>query len=200
MSPPASAEAARGAEAADTAGHPAEIAADDGAPDSWMVGTLSRPSTIQVAVPVLAALRTGRHDEFERLVLELGGEGSGLPASDVFYIDRPLHECGSGREIFPFGDAWLEIRLEPLDAHAREGQPTASHRPQDPPGLDNFLRLYMTCDFEAVITVVLAVRSPNRFRVFSLDDPRRIVVDVRKIGRTQLLGSSSTLTEPLARR
>jgi hypothetical protein len=42
------------------------------------------------------------------------------------------------------------------------------------------LALYMTCDFEAMTTLVIAVRSPNDFRVFDLASPRRIVVDIRK--------------------
>ena len=46
--------------------------------------------------------------------------------------------------------------------------------------LENVAALYLTCDFEAVTTLVLAVRSPNRFRAFDLESPRRIVVDVEK--------------------
>jgi hypothetical protein len=38
----------------------------------------------------------------------------------------------------------------------------------------------MMCDFEAVTTLVIAVRSPNPFRAFHLESPRRIVVDVQK--------------------
>ena len=144
----------------------------------WTIGTSARASTIAEGVPILAAMRKGTHEGFERVTLELGGEGSGFPAYHISYIDRPLFECGSGRQIQPVGDAWLELRMEPVDAHTPEGLPTVPHAPQDVPGMENLLRTYLTCDFEAVTTIVLAVRHPNHFRANTLDGPRRIIVDV----------------------
>jgi hypothetical protein len=135
---------------------------------------------VEEAVALLTAVRTGRHEDFERIVLELSDAGLGVPGYHVAYIDRPLHECGSGEQVFPVGDGWLEVRMQPLDAHTQEGQPTVSHRPVTTPGLQNVLALYMTCDFEAMTTLVVAVRSPNDFRVFDLASPRRIVVDIQK--------------------
>ncbi len=44
-------------------------------------------------------------------------------------------------------------------------------------------RIYRTCDFEGIVTYVLAFGSPNEYRVFTLVDPLRIVVDVRLAGR-----------------
>jgi hypothetical protein len=43
-------------------------------------------------------------------------------------------------------------------------------------------RLYeleLTCDFEAVVTWVLGLESPNRYQVRELSNPPRLVVDVR---------------------
>jgi hypothetical protein len=147
---------------------------------TWIRGTVSVPSSVEEAVALLSAVRTGAHDGFERVTLELAGGGRGFPAYHVEYVDRPLHECGSGREVHPIGDAWLEIRMEPLNAHTEEGQPTIPRAPQDFPELTNLRRLYVTCDFEAVTTLVLAVGSPNRFRVLTLEAPRRIVVDIAR--------------------
>ena len=159
---------------------PVEVGDASDAPETWTRGGATEGSTVTSEVTVLTKLRTGRHDEFERIVLELGDRGGGFPGHTVEYVDRPLHDCGSGEETFPVGDAWLEIRLYPIDAHTQEGQPTVDHKPHDLPGLENILRVYTTCDFEAVVTLVLAMRSPKEFRVFRLDAPRRIVVDVRK--------------------
>lgn len=159
---------------------PVEVGDAADAPDSWTKGGATAASTVTSEVTVLTTFRTGRHAEFERVVLELGDRGGGFPGYNVEYVDRPLHDCGSGEETFPVGDAWLEIRLYPIDAHTQEGQPTVDHKPRDLPGLENIMRVYTTCDFEAVVTLVLAVRSPEEFRVFTLDAPRRIVVDVRK--------------------
>ena len=71
-------------------------------------------------------------------------------------------------------------RMDPLNAHTEEGQPTIPRAPQDFPELANLKRLYVTCDFEAVTTLVLAVGMPNRFRVLTLEGPRRIVVDIAR--------------------
>ena len=153
---------------------------DPGGTEGWIVGTAEAPSTVQGGVALLSSVRTGTHPDYERFVIELSDQGAGFPSYHVSYIDKPLIECGSGEQVFPVGDAWLEIRMEPLDAHTQEGQPTVSHRPRDLPGLANLLRMYMTCDFEAVSTIVLAVRTPNRFRVLTLEGPRRIVVDIQR--------------------
>lgn len=145
---------------------------------AWTIGIVSSPSTVERGVAVLSALRAGKHPGYERITLELSGEGTGFPAYTASYIDKPLHECGSGDQIFPVGDAWLEVRMEPLDAHTQEGQPTIPHRPRELPGLSNVKQVYVTCDFEAVTTLVFAVGYPGRFRAFTLDAPRRVVVDI----------------------
>jgi hypothetical protein len=165
---------------ADSIDPPAVLTISEDEPQNWTRGTLESASTVQEMVALLTAVRTGRHVDFERIVIELSDQGSGVPGYHVEYIDKPLIECGSGEQVFPVGDAWLEIRMQPLDAHTQEGQPTVSHRPVATPGLGNVLALYMTCDFEAMTTLVIAVRSPNDFRVFDLASPRRIVVDIQK--------------------
>ena len=147
---------------------------------SWTTGVAFSPPTIGAPpLPVLTALRTGTHPAYERLVVEIGAEAGGRPSHRVEYVDRPLIECGSGRQIFPVGDAWLEVRLEPAAAHDEAGRPTLGEREivVDRPLLR---RVYRTCDFEGVVTLVMALTEPNAFRVITLDDPRRIVVDVRR--------------------
>ena len=122
-------------------------------------------------------MRTGTNDGFDRMTIELG-DGEGVPGYHVEYVDRPLIQCGSGNQIFPVGDAWLEVRLEPAQAHTDEGRPTLTGR-EIPAEQRVMRRIYVTCDFEGVVTVAVAVDSPNPFRVSTLSAPRRIVVDVR---------------------
>ena len=152
-------------------------------PDSteWTIGVLTGSSTLDGGpppVPVLTGLRSGVHPEYERVTFELEG-AAGLPGYRIEYVDRPLHDCGSGEPTYPVGDAWLEIRLEPAAAHTEEGRPTLGARdlPIDQPLLQ---RVYRTCDFEAVVTHVLALSEPNPFRVMRLADPPRMVVDVQR--------------------
>jgi hypothetical protein len=145
----------------------------------WTIGVLSAPPTVTGGpVPVLTEIRTGTHAEYERFTAELAA-AEGLPGYRVEYIDRPLHECGSGKQVFPVGDAWLELRLEPAAAHTEAGEPTLGAREI---AVDATLlrRIYRICDFEAVVVHVLALSAPNPFRVLTLSGPPRIVVDIQR--------------------
>jgi hypothetical protein len=128
-------------------------------------------------VPVITAIRSNAHPGYDRVTLEFAGPA--LPGYSVEYVDKPLHECGSGAQVFPVGDAWLQIRLEPANAHTEAGAPTLPGRQIDARGTW-LRRIYRTCDFEAVVVLTLAVEKPNDFRVFTLTNPTRIVIDVQR--------------------
>jgi hypothetical protein len=144
------------------------------------VGIIDVPMTVgpEGGLPVILALRTGTHPDHVRLTVELD-EGAGMPGYHLEYVDRPLHHCGSGDPIYPVGDAWLALRLEPAQAHTESGEPTLAGREIALVG-ELAERIYLTCDFEGVVSLVLALRSPNPFRAFTLEGPRRLVVDVRR--------------------
>lgn len=122
----------------------------------------------------LVAVRAGRHEGFDRVVFEFGGE---LPGYEVEYIDKPVRACGSGDVVPLAGDGWLEVRFTPARAHTDEGKPTVPDRRQRP-SLPIVLELASTCDFEGHVNWVLGVSSPNRYRVLELKSPNRLVVDV----------------------
>jgi hypothetical protein len=125
---------------------------------------------------VLIAVRSAEHDGFDRVVFEFRDKR--LPGYHVEYIDRPVRQCGSGNPTPIAGDGWLEVRLEPAYAHDEVGKPTVHDREQllD---LSIVREAELTCDFEAVVTWVLGVTSPNRYRVMELTEPTRLVVDIR---------------------
>lgn len=152
---------------------------EEGELPAWTAGRVSVGSTATRPPVRVTAVRPGRHSEFDRVVIDLGGDGRGLPGYRLEYVDRPLHECGSGQPIQPVGNGWLRLRLEPAAAHTEAGEALLGSAPLDP-GLPQVMRIYRTCDFEGVVELVLAVASPEPFRAFHLDAPRRIVVDVRR--------------------
>ncbi len=127
-------------------------------------------------VAVLREVRTGMHDGFDRVTFEFAG--AEMPSYHIEYIDKPVRACGSGNVVNLKGDGWLEIRFEPSAAHTEDGKPTVENRELAP---DHKIigELKLTCDFEAVVTWVLGVSSPNKYRVLELENPTRLAVDIK---------------------
>lgn len=141
---------------------------------TWTAGIIDRPQP-DTRPARLVAVRTAAHNGFDRTVFEFDKR---LPGYHTEYIDRPVRKCGSGRVAQLAGDGWLEVQLYPARAHTEEGEPTVGERERtlDMPVLSE---LELTCDFEAVVTWVLGVQTPNRYRVRELSSPPRLVIDVR---------------------
>lgn len=119
-------------------------------------------------------IRTGRHTGYERVVFEFE---QAVPGYHLEYIDKPVRACGSGDVVTLEGDGWLQVRFYAAQAHTDEGAPTIAER-ELAPKLDVIREVERTCDFEGVVTWVVGTASPNRYRVFELRDPPRLVLDI----------------------
>ena len=123
---------------------------------------------------VLHAVRAASNAGYDRVVFEFR---DGVPGHHLEYIGKPVRDCGAG-DVKPIdGDGWLEVRMYPAYAHTEEGQPTVPQR-ELRPGLPIVREVERTCDFEAVVTWVIGVASPNQYRAFELQAPPRLVVDI----------------------
>lgn len=127
---------------------------------------------------VASYVRSARHDDFDRVVLEFMGDQ--LPAYKIEYIDKPVRACGSGDVVPLAGDAWLSVRFSGAQAHAPEGDATipVKDRTQSP-NLPIVKDLKMICDFGGEVEWVMGVSSPNKYRVLELKTPTRLVVDIK---------------------
>jgi hypothetical protein len=123
----------------------------------------------------LVDVRSARHDGFDRVVFEFDGL---VPGYHLEYIDKPVRRCGSGDPTTLAGDSWLEVRMTPVDAHDAEGKALIAVRERQTAHAV-LQELEQTCDFEAHVTWVLGLASPNHFRVLELSSPARLVVDVK---------------------
>ena len=146
-----------------------------GPQDGWTAGNTTRASRAAGA-PTLMAVRSARQPGYDRTVFEFDGDA--LPGYHIEYVDRPVRQCGSGDTVPLPGDAWLQIRFEPANAHTEEGRPTVADRDQSP-DLALLKRLRLICDFEAQVEWVLALAAPNPYRVLELSGPTRLVLDVQ---------------------
>ncbi len=141
---------------------------------AWTAGIIDRTQS-DAPVSKLVAVRTATHDGFDQVVFEFDKR---IPGYHIEYIDSPVRQCGSGKVAPIAGDGWLEIRMYPANAHTSEGQPTITERERIL-NLPVLSELELTCDFEAIVTWVFGVGSPNRYRVRELSGPPRLVIDIR---------------------
>jgi hypothetical protein len=131
-------------------------------------------------------VRAGRHDCFDRLVVDVGGEDTTFGSYSVRYVPV-VRQDGSGEAVPVRGAADLEIVLR-APAHDDQGRPT--FLPADPrevvdvAGYRTFRQVAYAGSFEGHTTLALGVRARLPFRVFSIagtpnsDDTPRLVIDV----------------------
>jgi len=130
---------------------------------------LERPVTLE-------SVSTTVCQSFDRVVFQFNTPAT--PGFHVEYVDKPIRHCASGKVVRVAGDAWLEVRMIPAQAHSDAGQATIAQTDRMVTG-GNLRQLVQTCDFEGHVTWVLGVGSPNRFRVVELTNPSRLVVDIK---------------------
>jgi hypothetical protein len=127
------------------------------------------------ATPELTSVRTGAHPDFDRVVLDLRG---GRPEFFIRVVDQLIAD-GSGNPVSLPGNHFLELRLAPAAAHDDNGDLTyTGPRQFTTPSLSNVQAFAITGDFEANLTVGLGARHESWHRVFLLDAPTRVVIDV----------------------
>ncbi|MDR7251275.1 hypothetical protein J2X46_000247 [Nocardioides sp. BE266] len=124
--------------------------------------------------PVLVAVRARHVGAVDRVVFEFRG---GLPADrQVDFVDR-LFADGSGRRVHVAGQALLEVRFRPAQAHDDDGSSTAAPR-RVAFRLPNVLTAVRTGDFEGVTTYGIGLARRTSVRVTTLQAPPRVVVEV----------------------
>lgn len=123
---------------------------------------------------VLTDVDLGRHATYDRVVLEVADGGhAGWRAA---YVDEAI-EQGSGQTIDIQGEAILRVSL------TNTNYPTASGVDVLEPdtrfaGVGGLTEVYVGTTFEGSTQLFVGLPAETPFRVFALEDPDRIVVDV----------------------
>ncbi len=125
-------------------------------------------------------VRVGHHDGFDRVVFELGGTGT--PGWRVEYVDQPVDDGRRRRRRrrrrVPAGH---DLRLGVPHGHRGRGVRRSEPRPGGDDG--EVEEVLLRGVFEGYTQAFVGVDDERRpFRVFSLEDPARVVVDVRDDG------------------
>lgn len=145
-------------------------------------GSLAKRNAVSHTTGTLEDVRAGRHDCFDRLVLDVDDVPRGL-SYDVRYVDA-VRTAGGGRAVPLAGAADLRIvlRAPAYDSRGRATYSPADRRHLvDVTGWSTFRQVAWAGSFEGETTVGLGVRARLPFRVLVLDGPgdgARLVVDV----------------------
>ncbi|MGG5171702.1 AMIN-like domain-containing (lipo)protein [Pseudarthrobacter sp. J1738] len=128
----------------------------------------------------LTNVRTGHHDCFDRLVIDISGKGAGYSVSYV----SAVHQEGSGLVVPLRGGAFLNVVLR-APAYTSTGasscNPINRKELTSVLGYQTFRQVAFAGSFEGQTTLGLGVRARLPFRVFTLDGPgagSRVVIDV----------------------
>ena len=127
--------------------------------------------------------RTGVHADYDRFVLEFEpdlNEPDGLPDSFyVFWSEETPQSMGSGEPISVRGEYVLEIFVLGY-GYSRDESAEPSQAPQSltPTRTANLRQAVSDGEFEGVLHWVLGVEERVDFRVLSIPNPPRLVVDV----------------------
>lgn len=142
-------------------------------------GSLAKANSSSTTAPIVN-VRSGRHACFDRLVIDIRGDGAGYV---VRYVNK-VRADGSGKIVRLAGGADIAVVVK-APAYNRHGH--ATYRPADSKHLVNvrnystFRQVALAGSFEGQTTIGLGVRARLPFRTFVLDGPgdySRMVIDV----------------------
>ena len=125
-------------------------------------------------------IRLGRHDGFDRVVFEVGGEGT--PGWDVRYVDAAMSQ-GSGADVPVDGEAVLQVTLTgtgyPGDTGVEEwGGPD----PLRAGGTEVVTEVVWDGTYEGTSVAFVGTTARTPFRVYLLEAPARVVLEVADAG------------------
>ncbi len=92
---------------------------------------------------------------------------------------RQLRADGSGQSVDLRGPVTVRIALNPAVGHDRDGRSTLTTAVRTAWRYDQVRETAVIGDYESVFTVGVGLHRKAPFRVLTLDDPTRVVVDVR---------------------
>ena len=157
--------------------------ADDGATAAPSFPGDAEPDTAEASADArvtVSDIRVGGHDGFDRVVLEVGGEGT--PGWDVRYVDQPSSQ-GKGDPVEVAGDAVLQLTLTgagyPYDTGVEEYSATA---PLSAPDTEAVTEVVFDATYEGTTVTFVGTTTRAPFRVYLLEAPTRVVLEVAHAG------------------
>lgn len=151
------------------------------APASCVAPTSEQATPAVTPRAEMTALRTGHEAGFDRVVFEF--DGTTVPGYKVGYIDKPVHEDGSGNEVSVKGKYALEVHMDNASGYHLAGDDshetyTGPRRVDPVAGTTQIQEVVRTGDFEGVLAWVIGTKDKAGFKVTALSGPPRLLVEV----------------------
>lgn len=124
----------------------------------------------------LRRIRTGAHDEFDRVVFDFDGDKS--PGFQVEYIDKLTRKCGPD-ELKVAGGTWLLVRMTPAQAHVESGR-TSVGRVEFDEDLSVVKQIRQVCDTGGQVEWLIEVADRKPYRAVMRTEPARLVIDIKR--------------------
>lgn len=143
-------------------------------------GSLEKSTSGNSAITYVQNVRAGRHDCFDRMVVDISG---GIAGYDVQYLQVLIDPSGTSESLR--GGAKLQVNVFAHTYDVFSGEPV--FQPSNPNelvnvnGFSTFRQIKLASSFEGVAQIGLGVRARLPFRVFTLEGPgqgSRLVIDV----------------------
>jgi hypothetical protein len=157
--------------------------ADDGTTDAASFPGDAEPDTAEASAGArvtVSDIRVGRHDGFDRVVFEVGGEGT--PGWDVRYVDQASSQ-GSGDAVEVAGEAVLQVSVTgagyPYDTGVEEfrrGEPVSAA------DTEMVTETVFDSTYEGTTVAFVGTNARAPFRMYLLEAPTRVVLEVAHTG------------------
>jgi len=138
------------------------------------------PDTAEASVGAFLSpvnLRFGVHDGFDRVVIDLVGEGT--PGWLGEYVEDPTQQA-AGEPVYLLGEDYLLILVRGVVYPTEDGaQPFEGPRRITPATAGVIEEVRYGSVFEGQVEIWIGLTSDEPFRVFGLTDPTRVVIDVQ---------------------
>jgi hypothetical protein len=159
-----------------------DAAADDGAAEAPDFPADTEADTAEAsadAAVTVSDIRIGGHDDFARVVLEVGGTGT--PGWDVRYVDAAVSQ-GSGNAVDVAGNAVLQVTLTGVGYPYATGVEEYAGPSLTGAGTSAVTEVAYDKTFEGTAVAFVGTAAKNPFRVHLLENPTRVVLEVAHSG------------------
>lgn len=134
-----------------------------------------KPDPAPAGPVTLRRIRTGGHDDFDRVVFDF--EGDTPPGFRVEYINKLARKCGAD-ELNVTGGTWLLVRMTPAQAHVENGRTSVGGVDMDE-DLKLVKLVRQVCDAGGQLEWLIEVPDRKPYRAEPRTDPARLVIDIK---------------------